>query len=218
VTCQLIAIRAMPFQNGLCLFERESHLSRPSAPPAIAKLPRPRALKATPRTGSASHDATTAVETPNTSHKPLSDEFLAVLVIAIANRLTRGASKFYRDVWNIGVVEWRVMMCLDDHAGRPIGEIGEAADVDKGAVSRSVKVLIERGLIKAEIGARRMNLIRLTPSGKALLKDLNMSGRRRETRLLSAFSPDESAQLRAMLARLLKQVDVMNAPDCPERD
>jgi DNA-binding MarR family transcriptional regulator len=166
----------------------------------------------------ARRDDPQALDSPEAGQKPLSEEFLAVLVIAIANRLTRGASKFYRDVWNIGVVEWRIMMCLDDLAGRPIGEIGEAADVDKGAVSRSVKVLIERGLIKAEIGARRMNLIRLTPDGKALLKDLVKSGRRRETRLLSAFSAEESAQLRAMLARLLKQVDVMNAPDQPAGD
>ena len=46
------------------------------------------------------------------SRAGLADDFVAVLIIAIANRLTRGASRYYREVWNIWVLEWRIMVSL----------------------------------------------------------------------------------------------------------
>lgn len=143
----------------------------------------------------------------------LSDDYVAVLVIAIANRLTRGASKYYRKAWNIGVVEWRIMISLGHKSGRAIGEIAEATDVDRGAVSRSVELLEEHGLVRTEAGGGRLNLVKLTPKGKSLLQRLRAAGRRREERLMASFSEDEKVLLRSLLHRLLAQVDFMNADD-----
>jgi DNA-binding MarR family transcriptional regulator len=149
---------------------------------------------------------------PPADFMALADDFVAVLVIAIANRLTRGASRFYRETFDLGVVEFRIMMCLDRRMGRSIGEIGDLADVDKGAVSRSVRVLIERGLIETEAAARRVVLVRLTAAGRKLAKELRSAGLAREERLLSAFDAAQTTELRAYLHRLLAQVDVMNEP------
>ena len=102
----------------------------------------------------ADHDTGEATRT-NEDRLELADEFTAVLVIAIANKLTRGASKFYRTNWNIGVVEFRILMCLRPGVGRAIGDIAEAADVDKGAVSRAVKVLVDMNLVETAAAARR---------------------------------------------------------------
>jgi DNA-binding MarR family transcriptional regulator len=145
--------------------------------------------------------------------RSLSDDYVAVLVIAVANRLTRGASKYYRKTWNIGVVEWRIMICLGHKSGRAIGEIAEATDVDRGAISRSVELLEERGLVRTEAGGRRINLVKLTPKGKSVLQRLRAIGRRREERLMAGFSAGEEILLRALLSRLLAQVDFMNADD-----
>ncbi len=147
--------------------------------------------------------------------KYLADDYVAVLVIAVANRLTRGASKYYREVWNLGVVEWRILICLGHKSRRAIGAIAEAADVDKGAVSRSVKLLGERGLIATEAGGRRINLVSLTEAGKRLLEDLKAAGRRREQRLMAGFDASEGAMVRSLLRRLLAQVDFMNAKEEP---
>jgi DNA-binding MarR family transcriptional regulator len=145
--------------------------------------------------------------------QPLTDDYLAVLVIAVANRLTRGASKYYRDNLNLGVVEWRIMICLGHKSPRPIGEIAEAADLDQGAVSRSIKLLCERGLVRTVAGGGRVSLASLTKKGDALLQDLRAVGRRREERLMSTFTRDERQQLRHLLGRMLSQVDFMNADD-----
>ncbi len=141
----------------------------------------------------------------------LADDYVAVLIIAIANRLTRGASKYYREVWNLGVVEWRVIVSLRQEGRRSIGEIAEAADLDKGAVSRSVKLLCERGLLNAESGVGQLNQVSLTATGKRLLEKLRAAGRRREARLMAGFTPDERPLLLGFLNRLLSQVDFMNA-------
>lgn len=138
---------------------------------------------------------------------------MAVLIIAIANRLTRGASRFYRDAWTLGVVEWRVMMCLRADVAQAVGEIAERADLDTAAVSRSLKGLKARGYIETRPAARRVNHIRLTREGQAAARALRASGLRREKRLMSAFSAVEAVGLRAMLYRLCAQVDVMNDPD-----
>lgn len=140
----------------------------------------------------------------------LADDYVAVLIIAIANRLTRGASKYYREVWNLGVVEWRVIVSLGHQRRRSIGEIAEAADLDRGAVSRSVKLLCKRGLINAESGAGRLNQVSLTAEGRRLLEKLRSAGRRREERLMAGFAQNERPLLRSFLNRLLSQVDFMN--------
>ncbi len=143
----------------------------------------------------------------------LADDYVAVLIIAIANRLTRGASKYYREVWSLGVVEWRVMVSLGHQAPRSIGEIAEDADLDRGAVSRSVKLLCERGLLRAESGTGRLNQVSFTAPGRRLLEKLRAVGRQREARLMAGFAPEERPLLLGLLNRLLSQVDYMNARD-----
>lgn len=143
----------------------------------------------------------------------LADEFTAVLVIAIANKLTRGASKFYRTNWNIGVVEFRILMCLRPGVGRAIGDIAEAADVDKGAVSRAVKVLVDMGLVDTAAAARRVNEVTLTRTGERLARELRSAGRAREARLLSPFDAKEKRLLLDLLKRLSVGVDLMNEED-----
>jgi DNA-binding MarR family transcriptional regulator len=145
--------------------------------------------------------------------KNLSDEYVAVLVIAIANRLTRGASKYYRETYDLGVVEWRIIICLGHASAPTIGEIADATDLDRGATSRSIKLLADRGLVRTETGAGRINRARLTRQGETLFRHLKAAGRRREDRLMAAFTPTERKQLLSHLRRLLSQVDFMNSDE-----
>jgi DNA-binding MarR family transcriptional regulator len=158
-----------------------------------------------------------AIPSPSADAPPtidsLADDYVAVLVIAVANRLTRGASKYYREAWNLGVVEWRIIIWLGYGAGNAVGEIAEATDLDRGATSRSVKLLADRGLVRTETGGGRITRAVLTRQGETLLQQLRAVGRKREDRFLSAFDAGERKQLLAYLRRLLSQVDFMNADD-----
>ena len=56
----------------------------------------------------------------------------------LANRLSRAASRFYRKPYGIGVVEWRLMMCIGQMTETRANRICNETDLDKGAVSRSL--------------------------------------------------------------------------------
>ena len=72
-------------------------------------------------------------------------------------------------------------------------------------------MLVERGLISAEPGGGRLNRVGLSPAGRQMLDKLKSAGRRREDRLMSAFSADERPLVINHLKRLLSRVDYMNA-------
>jgi DNA-binding MarR family transcriptional regulator len=47
--------------------------------------------------------------------------------------------------WNIGAVEWRLLMTLKNIESFNVSELSDAADIDKAAASRSLAILEERG-------------------------------------------------------------------------
>lgn len=137
--------------------------------------------------------------------------------MGVANRLANGASNHYRSRFNLGMSEWRAMMALgaDGGAGteRIVREVAEMADLDYAAASKSVRVLEERALVTIEQTSRRGRaaIVRLTPEGTALYKRLRESARKRQQRLLAAFTPDEAETLWTLLRRVEAQVPYMNA-------
>src|SRR5580692_8370507 len=80
----------------------------------------------------------------------LGQEHIAVLLSSVGTRLNRGATAYYRAAWNLSMVDWRLMMVLRDTEFLNVGELSEAADLDKAAVSRSLALLEERKLISVE--------------------------------------------------------------------
>ena len=80
----------------------------------------------------------------------LAREHVAVLVSTLGMRLNRGATAYYRAAWNIGIVEWRLLMTLKSIESLNVSELSDAADVDKAAASRSLAILADRGLISIE--------------------------------------------------------------------
>ena len=64
-----------------------------------------------------------------------------MLLSNIDMRLNRGATAYYRAAWDIGMAEWRLLVVLNMTASLNVGELAEAADLDKAAVSRSLAIL-----------------------------------------------------------------------------
>ncbi|MFY9510789.1 MAG: MarR family transcriptional regulator [Rubrivivax sp.] len=153
-------------------------------------------------------DATEAVAT----EAPV-ERYLAAFVMGIANRLNNGASSYYRRHFGFGMSEWRAMMAIGAANEAIVREVAEKADLDHAAASKSVRLLQERGLVSIEQTSRRGRaaIVRLTPEGAEVHKKLRDASRRRQKRLLAAFSPEEAEQLWALLRRLKAQVPHMNS-------
>lgn len=132
----------------------------------------------------------------------------ATKIAIFANRMSRAASRFYRDRYGIGVVEWRVLMFIGYANETSANRICRETDLDKGAVSRSLNVLARMGIISVkEDGAdsRRRN-VALTAKGRALHDRVVPVALERQRILLAALSSAEVESFMELLGRLQTRV------------
>ena len=139
----------------------------------------------------------------------LAREHVAVLVSTLGMRLNRGATAYYRAAWNIGIVEWRLLMTLKSIESLNVSELSEAADIDKAAASRSLAVLADRGLISIEQtrSRGRAAIARLTCEGREFAARITEASRKREARLFKDFSAADKQQLSELLHQLSNALD-----------
>jgi DNA-binding MarR family transcriptional regulator len=133
----------------------------------------------------------------------------ATRISVFANRMSRAASRFYRERYGIGIVEWRVLLYLGYAGETSANNICRETDLDKGAASRSLNVLEDMGVIR--IGAdsadnRRRNVV-LTAKGRSLHDRIVPAVLERQRNLLAVLSPAEVEKFMEMLGRLQARAD-----------
>jgi DNA-binding MarR family transcriptional regulator len=139
----------------------------------------------------------------------LAREQAAVLISTLGARFSRGATAYYRAAWNIGTVEWLLVLILNRSRALNISELSAAADVDKAAASRSLVLLQERKLVSVEQtrSRGRAAIAKLTADGRKLATKLTRVSREREERLFKDFTAAEKALLNGLLLRLSQALD-----------
>jgi len=132
------------------------------------------------------------------------DRYLPFLFIAISNHLYRNASQFYQNRFGIGVTEWRVLTALAAEPNSTANRLCEVAELDKAAASRSLKVLESGGYvtIAQHKSDARKHLVAFTPAGQSLYEEVVAAALKRQTRIVSGLSPDETETLIALLGRV----------------
>lgn len=143
---------------------------------------------------------------------PLAQEYLAVLVMSLAGRLNRGASSYYLRHFGIGMAEFRIVLALGLAKGLNISEVATAADVDKAAASRSLRVLQGRGMVELEQTSSRGRaaIVHLTPAGATFERELRKAARRRDRRWIEALSEQERALAAELIRKLIDGVPNMS--------
>ena len=141
----------------------------------------------------------------------------AYLIGAIANRLVNAGSALCRRHLGVGFTEWRILVVL---ALEPASakRISDVVGLDKAAISRGLKALERRGLIRAtdETAARRSRAYVLTEEGRTAYDRMLKASREHERRLLAGLRPEEVPILLDLLRRILAEVPQVEAFD-PER-
>src|SRR4051794_26616000 len=140
------------------------------------------------------------------------DRYLPYYLGVIANALSSSASQVYLREFGIGVNDWRVVSHLGMEPGCTAQTISNVLQVDKSVVSRSVKTLVDRGLVTVEStpGFRRLYLTR---AGAALHKEIVPVALQREHLLTAGLEPGEVDQLLALLRRLHANLPALTAYD-----
>jgi DNA-binding MarR family transcriptional regulator len=138
-------------------------------------------------------------------------------IAILANHLSRAASRFYRERYGIGVVEWRLMMFIGRATETRANRICSETDLDKGAVSRSLGVLQRMDIVsvKEDGSDSRRNNVALTAKGRALHDEIVPVALERQRQMLAGLTPAEIEAFMAVIDRLQARVSAHAMPKKP---
>ncbi len=143
------------------------------------------------------------------------DGFIPAALNNLSQKLASGYSAIYRPQFGVGMTDWRVMALLAAEPWIAPVRICEATGLDKAAVSRSLRDLVEAGLVEVHSGEPHQRRLPVALTRKGLEVHDRMVGitLERQERLLADFSPEERAQLRDFIVRMWREADAMKDGD-----
>ncbi|PJI95851.1 DNA-binding MarR family transcriptional regulator [Acidovorax sp. 69] len=132
------------------------------------------------------------------------ERYVPAYLTWIANKLSRGASQYYLDIFDVGIETWRCLVLLAIEGSISAQQVSKVMGMDKGSVSRCFKGMQERGLITTELDKTdgRLRIAVLTPAGRALHGQILGMALERERAFLSVLGANEVDMLIGLLQRL----------------
>ena len=94
-------------------------------------------------------------------------DFLPYRLSILSNMISGAIAEIYQEKYVLSITEWRIMVILGSFRSATATEIVQHTALDKVAISRGVKKLLERGFIerKANSDDRRRLSLRLSDLG-----------------------------------------------------
>lgn len=133
------------------------------------------------------------------------EHFLPYQLSVVSNTVSQGIAYTYQQDHDLTVIEWRIIAVLGRYPGLTASQVVERTVMDKVAVSRAVKRLLERGLLKRNTHSsdRRYRNLELTEiTGQKTFESIVPRARNYEQTLLADFDVDEIQTLVKLLSRL----------------
>jgi DNA-binding MarR family transcriptional regulator len=132
------------------------------------------------------------------------DRYVPAYLIWIANKLSRGASQHYLNLFGVGAEVWRCMVLLAIHDTVSAQQISQIIGMDKASVSRCFKQMSAKKLITLELEPTdgRVRLARLTVHGRDIHDQILGIALARERELLAVLSSSEQDLLLNLLKRM----------------
>jgi DNA-binding MarR family transcriptional regulator len=133
------------------------------------------------------------------------EHFLPYQLSVVSNTVSQGIAHIYQQDHDLTVIEWRIIAVLGRYPGLTASQVVDRTVMDKVAVSRAVKRLLERGLLKRNthgLDRRRRHLELTEGLGRVTFESIVPRARNYETALLGGFSNEEVQNLVELLGRL----------------
>jgi DNA-binding MarR family transcriptional regulator len=135
-------------------------------------------------------------------------DLLSFKLHRVANLLSRGAELRYRREFGVSLWEWRTIAFLgrSDQA-MSLGQLAEAASIDKGQMSRVVAGLTRRRMVLREVhpGDGRGVRLTLTKSGRRVYDGLIRAAAERDAAFRNCLSDREHEVFDRALTKLAGQ-------------
>jgi len=142
------------------------------------------------------------------------ERFLPYRLSLLTNTVSQGIARSYREKHDISVTEWRILAVLGRYPGLVASDIVKLTAMDKVAVSRAVKNLVEKNLLQrtTDRADRRRLRLNITPGpGEHVLGEVLPQARQYEKNLLEALSSSERKTLSSTLRKLQAQAQSLNS-------
>jgi len=138
---------------------------------------------------------------------PNTEDFIGAVIADVA-RLLRTA--FDRRVRTLGITraQWLVLTRLHRHPGVSQSELADLMEVERASAGRMIDRLEANGWVerRAQNGDRRVKRVYLTPEAERVHRRIWRVAEATVDDALTDLSSRESAQLRALLARVKKNL------------
>lgn len=141
------------------------------------------------------------------------EHYVPFFITAISNRWTASSSALYRKQFNIGVVDWRIIVSLQVLGDASSLDCVNLVGLDPGAVSRSIRQMETRGIVMPTPGrfAGRTKPYRLTDAGQALYEQISGQALEQERVLLQDLDDGERQQLIELLRRVHRRTSELSS-------
>lgn len=131
--------------------------------------------------------------------------FTPALITWAAHKLATNNSAVYRKLFNVTLMEWRVMLHLYSEPHSNAAKMAIAIGFDKATISRTVDNLHKRGLVDEDIDPSdgRSSKLELTDEGRSLYRKIVPVAIAQERQLLGDLSAEEAETLVNLLSRVV---------------
>ncbi|WP_172978226.1 MarR family winged helix-turn-helix transcriptional regulator [Microbacterium sp. SYP-A9085] len=139
------------------------------------------------------------------------DEHTPAIVNLLANTLTWGQSKVFRQLFGLGTNEWRVLSALTKYPGATASQLCAVSAMNKSVVSKAVGVLLDRGLIGQLEGTRRSQYLYLTHDGVLMHDEMATVALEMQAIVHSTLTPEEIVQVNKLMLKMLSSTSRLHS-------
>ncbi len=150
------------------------------------------------------------------------EDFPSFLLWRVANSIKTHVTGRYLQQFDMTLPEWRVLGLVARHSPSPFGELVSRSSMDKGQLSRTLRLVARRGLVRTSAipldrrGRRSRNAarmeVRITAKGATLCQQIVPVARATQMVLLDMMDEEEKRVMLRVLRRMLKQVPEVTLP------
>ena len=136
-------------------------------------------------------------------------QFMPYRMVALAKKISDSLAKIYSEEFDLSVAEWRILATLAEHPQENARTIAELTAMDKVKVSRAVKRLDEKSLLRKRVsqGDSRAQDLSLSAQGLKRYQSIAPSALAWEAKLLEALEPEERKEFMTCLEKLERALD-----------
>jgi DNA-binding MarR family transcriptional regulator len=142
------------------------------------------------------------------------EHFLPYRLSVLTNTISEGLARRYRDLQPLSVTEWRILAVLGRFPGLVASDVCERTAMDKVAISRAVRSLMEKGMLdrQQDRGDRRKRRLFVSPGrGQRVLKQVVPVALQYERRLVESLDAGEVEVLSRIMQTLLRRSKDLDA-------